>query len=299
MILTRPNQSASAGTPGMPGRRRPPLWIMILLVLMVLVPFFFWHGTWFGRSLSDKETGEYLADTTRPRLTQHALVQMGERLARGDMTVRQWYPQILQLTRHEQPEIRSTVAWLMGQDVETKEFRSALGSLLRDSHPLVRQNTALSLVRFGDAGGRFVLQQMLLPYPITAPRAGTLEIRLQPTATVNPGTLLGHVRVNTEEAAELRSPLPGTVRRWLVAGGTRVSVDEPVVLLDPDETQVWEALRALLLVGEADDLELIEPYARGAPRMSGRIQQQATLTLEAIRQRVAAQDEAAAEEGSG
>jgi hypothetical protein len=292
-----PNQSASAGATGAPGRRRPPLWILILLVLMVMVPFFFWHETWFGRSLSEKETSEFLADTERPRRTQHALVQIGEGIGRGDLTVRQWYPQILALARHEEPEVRSTVAWLMGQDTSAEEFHAALGELLYDSHPLVQQNAALSLVRFGDPAGRVVLRQMLLPYPVSAPAAGTLEIRLQPPAGVNPGTLLAHIGDGSEEATELRSPLPGAVGRWLVAGGAGVRAGEPVVMLDPDENQVWEALRALLLVGEADDLELIEPYTRGAPRMSERIRQQATLSTEAIRRRVAAQEEVAAREG--
>ena len=293
------NQSASAGATRTPGRRRPPLWIMIFLVLMVLVPFFFWHGTWFGRSLSEKETCEFLADTEQPRRTQHALVQIGERIGRGDPTARQWYPQILGLARHEQPEIRSTVAWLMGQDTSAEEFHAALGELLYDSHPLVQQNAALSLVRFGDAAGRVVLRKMLLPYPVSAPASGTLEIRLQPPAAVNPGTLLAHIGDGSDQATEFRSPLSGAVRLWLVVGGAGVRVGEPVVMLDPYETQVWEALRALLLVGETDDLELIEPYMRDAPRMSERIRQQATLSTEAIRQRVAAQEEVAAEEGVG
>jgi hypothetical protein len=223
-----PNQSASAGATGAPARRRPPLWILILLVLMVLVPFFFWHGTWFGRSLSEKETGEFLADAERPRRTQHALVQLGERLGRGDPTVTQWYPQIVALAGHQQPEVRSTVAWLMGQDTSAEEFHAALGELLYDAHPLVQQNAALSLVRFGDPQGRVVLRQMLLPYPVSAPAPGTLEIRLQPPAAVNPGTLLAHVDGGSEEATELRSPLPGAVRRWLVAGGAGVSGGEPV-----------------------------------------------------------------------
>lgn len=292
-----PNQSASPDAAPAPGRRRPPLWIMILLVLMVLVPFFFWHGTWFGRSLSEEETGEFLADTERSRRTQHALVQIGERISRGDPTVKQWYPQILRLAGHEEPEIRSTVAWVMGQDTAAEEFHTGLKELLRDPHPLVQQNAALSLVRFGDSAGCEVLRQMLLPYPVPTPVDGRLEIRLQPPAAVNPGTLLAHIDDGSEEAAELRSPLPGAVRRWLVSGGAGVRAGEPVVLLDPDEAQVWEALRALLLVGEADDLELMEPYARGAPRMSERIRQQATLSTEAIRRRAAAQAEVAAEEG--
>jgi len=271
--------------------------MMILVALMVLMPFLFWHRTWFGRSLSDQQTEQYLNDAEHPRRTQHALVQIGERLGRGDPGVKRWYPQIVALGGHEKPEVRSTAAWLMGQDNAAGEFHAALGRLLDDFDPLVRQNAALSLVRFGDASGRPVLRQMLLPYPLAAPETGTLEIRLQPDDLLNPGTLLGRVEVGSEEAVEIRSPLPGTVSRWLAADGDRVGADEPVVMLAPDETQVWEALRALSLVGESEDLEMIEPFVRGNPRLGGRIRQQATLTMKAIRERAAARETAPA--GSG
>ena len=52
--------------------------------LIVLLPFLFWRSTWFGRSLSDSEVGEYLADNSKPRHIQHALVQIGERMTRRD-----------------------------------------------------------------------------------------------------------------------------------------------------------------------------------------------------------------------
>ena len=50
--------------------------------LIVLMPFLFWWNTWFGRHLSDQQLTEYLHDDKKPRHIQHALVQMGERMAR-------------------------------------------------------------------------------------------------------------------------------------------------------------------------------------------------------------------------
>lgn len=258
---------------------------MVLLVLMVLVPFLFWRGTWFGRPLSEKETGQYLADTQRPRRTQHALVQIAERILRGDPEVKQWYPQIQALATHERPEVRSTAAWVMGQDNRSEEFHRTLPPLLRDPEPSVRYNAALSLVRFGDTSGREQLRQMLLPYPVTSPQEGTLLIRLKEENPVNPGTLLGRVQTKEGEVIELRSPLPGTVRHWQFDEGESVRGDEVVVFLSPGEEQAWEALRALYLVGEWEDLEAVEPFARGVAGMPERIQQQAQLTMEAIRRR--------------
>ena len=50
--------------------------------LIVLMPFLFWWNTWFGRPLSDKQLNDYLRDDKKPRHIQHALVQIGERLAK-------------------------------------------------------------------------------------------------------------------------------------------------------------------------------------------------------------------------
>jgi HEAT repeat protein len=276
-----------------------PLWLLIFLVLMVLVPFLFWRSTWFGRPLTDKETGQYLTDAAKPRKAQHALVQIAERIARGDQSVKRWYPQVVALARHEKTEIRATVAWVMGQDNQSEEFHQALVDLVGDADPVVRQNAALSLVRFGDARGRVVLRQMLLPFSVTAPAAGTLETRLQEEAVVNAGTLLGRIQTESREEIEVRAPLPGSLRRWTARSGQSVHVGEDIAVLAPDENQVWEALRALYLVGEAEDLELIEPFARGAPRMPEKVQQQAELTLQAIRQRVEKEEKTQTGGGSG
>jgi hypothetical protein len=57
--------------------------------------------------------------------------------------------------------------------------------------------------------------------------------------------------------------------------------------VDPGDEQVWEALRALYLVGQPDDLPAIHPYQRDLPEISGRLRQQALLTEKAIRDRAA------------
>ena len=64
-----------------PGKKAYLL-ISLFALLLVLFPFLFWYYTWFGRKLSDSDIDTYFADTTKPRRTQHALVQVGERLTR-------------------------------------------------------------------------------------------------------------------------------------------------------------------------------------------------------------------------
>ncbi len=268
-----------------PRRRRPPFWMMLLLVAMVLVPFFFWRGTWFGRRLSDKETGQYLSDSGHPRRVQHALVQIGERIVARDPGVKRWYPEVVRLASHPQLEIRSTAAWVMGQDNQSQEFHAALLGLLQDTEPLVRRNAALGLVRFGDSSGRPELRQMLLPYSLRAPADGVLSPRLQSRDAVNPGTLVGRIESGAESAIEIRSPLPGEIREWLTSNGARVKAGQLILLLSPSEDQLWEALRAFYLVGEAEDLSAVEVFARGLPDLPERIRQQAQLTADAIRRR--------------
>src|SRR5271156_4360336 len=90
--------------------------------LIVLMPFLFWWSTWFGRHLSDTQITQYLHDDTHPRHIQHALVQLGERMAHQSPSATMWYPQLLLLASHRVEEVRNTDAWVMGQDTSTPAF---------------------------------------------------------------------------------------------------------------------------------------------------------------------------------
>ena len=39
-------------------RQRAYLLITVFALLLVLFPFLFWYGTWFGRKLTDAQIGE-------------------------------------------------------------------------------------------------------------------------------------------------------------------------------------------------------------------------------------------------
>ncbi len=58
-----------------------------------------------------------------------------------------------------------------------------------------------------------------------------------------------------------------------------------MAVVDPATEQVWEALRALYLVGQMDDLTAIRPYERDLPDISNDVRQQAQETEKAIRTR--------------
>jgi biotin carboxyl carrier protein len=261
-------------------RQRAYLLITIFALLLVLFPFLFWYMTWFGRKLTDTQISEYLADRGKPRHAQHALVQVGERLARRDPAAARWYPQVVELAASPLIELRQTSAWIMGQDHTYAPFHEALLKLIVDPQPMVRRNAALALSNFGDPAARPELLAMLKPFTIVSPAAGVVQYRLKLGEYVNPGTLVAHVG-----GVEVRSPLPGEVRDLSRRTGSTVAGGDPLIELSADKEHAWEALRALWTVGAQEDLEDIQRYARGVPGMPEKVQEQAVLTVQAIQSR--------------
>jgi biotin carboxyl carrier protein len=255
-----------------------------LAFLFVLMPFLFWNATWFGRPLNDAQLSRALADRSHPREIQHALTQIETRMETADTSVRRWYPQLVALSSDPVDEIRVTDAWVMGQDNSAADFHAALLKLLADPNPMVRRNAALSLVRFADASGREQIVAMLRPYEMPSPLAGALAIRLKPGDVVNPGTLVAHIE-SSGQKKEIRANVPGTLLRWMVPDGANVAQGQPIVSLAPSENMVWEALRALYLVGRPEDLPDVDRFVRGAEGVPPEIALQAQSTARAIRSR--------------
>jgi len=262
--------------------------------LVVLMPFLFWWNTWFGRQLPDPQITQYLTDDKRPRHIQHALVQIGERIARHDAAAARWYPELVRLATHPVEEVRNTDAWVMGQDTAGPGFHDALLRMLQDPSPMVRGNAALSLVRFGDAAGREQIVALLQPAQILAPVAGRVTDTARPGTAIRQGGLVAKFQLaappasaspNGESASEVRSPIAGRIRALAVAPGASVTAGSAIATVDPGDEQVWEALRALYLVGRADDLPAIRPYERESRDISDHVRQQALLTDQAIRSR--------------
>jgi biotin carboxyl carrier protein len=252
--------------------------------LIVLMPFLFWWNTWFGRRLPDKQVTEYLQDEKHPRHIQHALVQLGERMGRRDTRVTQWYPQLTRLATHPVEEVRNTDAWVMGQDASVPAFHETLLKMLQDQSPMVRGNAALSLVRFGDTSGRLHIVALLQPARIVSPTAGRVTDADKVGTAIHQGGLIAKLQ-NGQQSTELRSPIGGRIRTLSVAPGSTVAAGAEIATVDPADEQVWEALRALFLVGQVDDLPSIRPYQRELPEVSDRVRQQANLTEKAIRER--------------
>ncbi len=268
-----------------PSRARASGPILILALMFVVASFLTWYFTWFGRGLSDSDISKFLVDEKHPRHVQHALLQIQQRIERGDKDAKQWYPQIVTLAGSPETEFRLTIAWLMGADNTAEEFHNTLRKLLSDPEPIVRRNAALALVRFNDPSGRRELIAMLETFTVNTPAAGILQSSLSTRAQVSRGTLLARIQEPDSQVVEMRSPFIGKIDRILVANGSSVSKGDAVLTIQSDEQTIWEALRGLSVVGEKGDLTLIERYASGSEPVSARIRQQAGLTANAIKSR--------------
>ena len=283
--MTEPEESTQT-------RKRPPMArrtkILFYLVawLIVLMPFLFWRGTWFGRPLSDQQIAKYLRDEGKPRHIQHALVQIGERMNRGDHGAGQWSAELVRLAGYPVEEVRNTDAWVMGQDNSNQQFHGALLRMLSDPSPLVRGNAALALVRFGDAAGRPQIVAMLKPQAVTAPTAGRVIAVARSGEPANHGTVLVKLD-NHGQLVEVRAPISGHIRAIEAQPGADVAQGAQLAVLNPGEQQVWEALRALYAVGQPDDLPAIAPYKNPPRDLPQRIAQQAAETEKAIQERAA------------
>lgn len=258
--------------------------ILFLAILFLAATFLAWYFSWFGREISDADVSKYLVDDKNPRHVQHALLQIQQRLERGDQAAKQWYPQLIALSGNPETEFRLTVAWVMGFDNQAPEFHQSLLKLVKDEQPIVRRNAALALVRFNDASGREELMSVLQPYPVRVAADGTIASTLKQGAEIARGALLGRIQRSDGQVVELRSPLPGRIHSISKPNGSQVATGDEILTLNSDEGSVYEALRGLSLIGQASDIQSIETYA-AREDSSARVRQQAQLTINSIQSR--------------
>ena len=280
--IPAPGEDTPPRRPGM--SRTQKLLFFVTAWLICLMPFLFWWNTWFGRKLSDPQLTEYLHDSKKPRHIQQALVQVGERITRLDPTAKQWYADLVSLAADPVDEVRNTDAWVMGQDTSVAAFHETLLKMLADPSQMVRGNAALSLVRFGDATGRPQILALLQPAYIASPESGRIVDTDRPGTAIHQGGLIAKLEFGNKQIAEIRSPIPGRIRS-VNGTGANVAAGAEIAVVDPATDQVWEALRALYLVGQPDDLPAIRPYERDLPDISNDVRQQAAETEQAIRKR--------------
>lgn len=294
--LITPNGTSSQPVAAVPRAKRPSnVWLIIVAALFIIVPFLTWYFTWFGRALSDEKIAEYLADEKHPRYIQHALTQIEARMETNDASVRKFYPKIVELAKNTHPEVRMTVAWVMGQDNKSEEFHRALLELLKDPEPLVRRNAALQLVRFTDANGRPdasgrpELRAMLQPFEVKSPWNGTIVSILPAGSNLRAGALLARIRVTDPKTGapgdvqELRAPLDGEIAAVAVKEAESIIANQQIASLKPDKASIFASLRGLSYVGTSEDLPFVETLAQTSADAD--VRNQASITGKTIRSR--------------
>jgi len=142
----------------------------------------------------------------------------------------------------------------------------------------------LSLVRFRDGSGRGQIVALLQPARIVAPSAGLVVDVDHIGTSIHQAGLIAKLQ-DGDNTTDVRSPISGRIRTLSIAKGASVAVGTEIATVDPGVEQIWEALRALYLIGQVADLPLIRIYQRDSPEIPDRIRQQAVLTEKAIRER--------------
>jgi Biotin-lipoyl like len=286
--VPNPPEIRSPSGPKVRGRMSGGQRILFLVTawLIVSMPFLFWWNTWFGRQLSDKQLDAYLHDDKKARHIQHALVQIGERMLRQDGSVARWYPDIVRLSSYSVEEVRNTDAWVMGQGALAKgpsgtSFHEALLKMLNDPSPMVRGNAALSLVRCGDPTGRAQIRALLEPTKITAPQPGKVTDTSKIGTSIQQNGIVAKLE-SEGKTVEVRSPVTGRLADLFVRTGQLVNPGDQMATLDPGAEQVWEALRALYLIGQPEDIPVIQRYERELPDIPEHVREQALATEKVI-----------------
>jgi len=118
------------------------------------------------------------------------------------------------------------------------------------------------------------------------PTSGRIVDSDRPGTPIHQGGLLAKLQDQHGQTVEVRSPIPGRIRS-VAQAGANLTAGAEVAVVDPATEQVWEALRALYIIGQLDDLPAVRAYERELPEVSKDVRQQAMETEKAIRSRSA------------
>jgi biotin carboxyl carrier protein len=220
--------------------------ISFAVFLTIVFPFSFWFLTWHGWALDPAQVESGFADPVNPGRASQQIMQIAEKLTRGDDSVRRWYPRIQALAKNPDEDLRRNVAWLMGKDASNARFREALRELLRDKAPQVRLEAALSLAEFRDADARDELKGWLSALRISSSAAGRVQMRIDVGDTTKPNTVVARIGEMDVEARVF-----GTVRQVLAKDGENVSPGDALVAVELPVARKEEVRRALRLLGHS------------------------------------------------
>ncbi len=260
-----------------------PILILLAVWIFALVPLLFVRTEWFGRPLSDQQIGEYL-HAEQPYLVEHALAQIGDRMARRDNSVTIWYSDLVRLAGHPSPDVRALDATVMGSDSRHQAFRDRLHSLLEDPSRLVRFRAALALARLGDPSGHAEIVNGVQPWTIAAPDSGKVGELARPGAWVKQSTTVARMEV-ANGTKNLLAPVNGRVSAVAYNPSDFVPREYEILRIDPAPDVIADVLTGLAAVGGREDLALVSELG-SRTSLPERVRQQAAFAAYSIRTRL-------------
>jgi predicted deacylase len=124
---------------------------------------------------------------------------------------------------------------------------------------------------------------MLLPREVNSPSVGKIHYLVGPKEWVTQGTQLAEIE--GQDSQPVQAETFSEVLELLVQEASQVSQGDRIILLSADPNHVWEALRAISLVGGPEELPLVESIAQDL-HFNEETRNQATLTAQAIQDRL-------------
>ncbi len=258
--------------------------IIFMLVATLAVIGASWGSCWYGAPMSDGAIAKALTGEKGEQEIQRALSNVVNRIEESTDGGESFFPAVLALEHHETVQIRATAAWTMGAANEHAPFTDALQRMIQDTSEVVRQNAALALTRHNQTIGRTIILGMLLPSVTRAPHAGEVVQLVRKDEILRAGMRVARVVGENGLETDITSPINGTVKRTDVGLDDTVAAGASMVVIQPVDAQYFQALRALMKVGEVSDLAAINQFTDRAGRLSEEVQLQA----KALKQRLEA-----------
>src|SRR5947199_37450 len=134
-----------------------------------------------------------------------------------------------------------------------------------------------------DKKPRHIQHALVQPAKVTAPQPGKITDSATLGTAIHQGGIIAKLE-SGGQTTEVRSPISGRLRDLSVKAGQTVAAGEEIATLDPGIGQIWEAMRALYLIGRPEDIPAIQPYERDLPETPDHVRKQAMATEQAIRE---------------
>jgi multidrug efflux pump subunit AcrA (membrane-fusion protein) len=117
-----------------------------------------------------------------------------------------------------------------------------------------------------------------------SPAGGVISKLLARGTPVKAHMTVGEIAAERQEPRQIAAPVDGRVSRAFVENGATVAAGDPLYEFAPADRDMKEAMRALVLVGGPEDIELVRD-AMNSSAASREVAEQGSLTIKALENR--------------